>query len=123
MEVQAMGNLTVYQQQRKGEREYAAMQARCAEIRDEERRLTERLRVWTKAQLGKVDRGLTAEDFSLLAHNWYLTSLNDAARGPAFLAQAKEVKQVMDRYESLGRLIWRRAERLTSLALRQLYRS
>ena len=115
-----MVNLTPYQEQRKQEREEQNMQTRCAEAREEERRLEGRLRAWTKQQLGQIDPGLTDEMFPLLAHNWYLVPLQYGKGDPAFLARARNVKEVMDRYGHLQRLIWRRKERLVSLALRQV---
>ena len=115
-----MPNLTPYQEQRKREQEELEMQARCANAREEEGRLEQRLRTWTKRELGQIDLGLTDEMFPLLAHNWYLTRLHYGSGDPAFLAKAQRVKEVMDRYESLQRLIWRRKERLVSLALGQV---
>ena len=115
-----MPNLTPYQEQSKRERKELGMQARCAEAREEERRLEERLRAWTKRELGQVDLGLTDDWFPLLAHNWYLTGLQYGTGDPALLAKARRVKEVMDHYQSLQRLIWRRSGRLVSLALRQV---
>ena len=71
-----------------------------------------------KLELGQIDLGLTDEMFPLLAHNWYLTGLHYGMGDPALLAKARRVKEVMDHYQSLQRLIWRRRERLFSLALR-----
>ena len=115
-----MVKLTPYQEQRKREREEQNMQTRCAEAREEERRLEGRLRAWTKQQLGQIDPALTDEMFPLLAHNWYLTRLHYGKGDPAFLAKARRVKEVMDHYGNLQRLIWRRKDRLVSLALRQV---
>ena len=56
----------------------------------------------------------------LLALNWYLTGLQYGTGDPALLAKARRVKEVMDHYQSLQRLIWRRSGRLVSLALRQV---
>ena len=50
--------------------------------------------------------------FPLLAHNWYLVPLHYRKGAPAFLAKARQVKEVMDHYQNLQRLIWRRKERL-----------
>lgn len=115
-----MTTLTPYQEQRKAQREEQEMQARCAEARNEERRREERLRAWTKGKLGEIDLGLTAEMFPLLTHNWYLVPLHYGAGTPEFLAKARRVKEVMDKYKQLQQLIWRRRERLVSLALRQV---
>ena len=115
-----MPQQTPYQEQRKREQEELEMQARCAEAREAERRLEGRLRAWTKRELGQIDPGLTDEMFPLLAHNWYLTGLHYGMGDPALLAKARRVKEVMDHYQSLQRLIWRRRERLFSLALRQV---
>ena len=70
--------------------------------------------------LVQIDFGLTDEMFPLLAHNWYLTGLHYGMRDPALLAKARRVKEVVDHYQSLQRLIWRGRERLVSLALRQV---
>lgn len=115
-----MTSLTSYQEERKAQREEQEMQARCAEARNEERRLEEALRAWTKQQLGKVDLGLTCEMFPLLAHNWYLVPLHYGTGDEVFLARAQRVKEVMDRYNQLQRLIWDRRKRLVGLALRQV---
>ena len=103
-----MPNLTPYQEQRRREREELEMQARCALAREEEHRLEGRLRTWTKRELGQIDLGLTDEMFPLLAHNWYLVPLHYSKGAPAFLAKARRVKEVMDHYGNLQRLIWRR---------------
>ena len=115
-----MPNLTPHQKKRKREREHLEMQTGCALAREEEHRLELRLRAWTKRELGQIDLGLTDDWFPLLAHNWYLTSLYYGKGDPAFLAKARRVKEVMDHYERLQRLIWRRRERLVSLALGQV---
>ena len=115
-----MPNLSPYQEQRKRKREQLDMQARCADAREEERRLEQRLRAWTKWELGQIDLGLTDEIFPLLAHNWYLVPLHYGKGDQAFLAKARRVEEVMDHYQSLQRLIWRRRERLVSLAPRQV---
>lgn len=114
-----MSALTAYQERRRHEREEQEMQARCAEARHEERRLEEALRAWTKRHLGKIDLGLTADMFHLLAHNWYLVPLHYGHGDQVFQVKARQVKEVMDWYNQLQRLIWRRRERLVSLALRQ----
>ena len=115
-----MPNLTPYQEQLRRQREQQEMQAPCAEAREEERRLEERLRTWTKRELGQIDLGLTEQMFPLLAHNWYLVPLHYGKGNQAFLAKARRVKEVMDHYGNLQRLIWRRKERLVSLALREV---
>ena len=115
-----MPQQTPCQEQRKREQEEPEMQARCAEAREAERRLEGRLRAWTKRELGQINPGLTDEMFPLLAHSWYLTRLHYGKGDPAFLAKARRVKAVMDHYGNLQRLIWRRKERLVSMALRQV---
>lgn len=115
-----MTTLTPYQQQRKGQREEQEMQDRCTAVRAEERRLEEALRAWTKRRLAPIDPGLTDDWFPHLAHNWYLVPLHYGIGGEEKLAKARRVKEVMDRYENLQRLIWRRRERLVSLALRRV---
>ena len=99
-----MPNLTPYQEQRKREREEQEMQDRCADARGEERRLEQRLRAWTKRELGQIHLGLTDEVFPLLAHNWYLTRPHYGKGDPAFLGTARRVKQVMDHYGNLQHL-------------------
>ena len=115
-----MPNLTPYQKKRKREREHLEMQTGCPLAREEEHRLELRLRAWTKRELGQIDLGLTDDWFPLLAHNWYLTRLYYGSGDPAFLAKAQRVKEVMDHYGNLQRLIWRRRERLVSRALGQM---
>lgn len=117
-----MTSLTAYQEERKAQREEQEMQARCAEARDEERRLQEALRAWTKRNLGTIDLGLTHDMFPLLAHNWYLVPLHYGHGDQVFLARARRVKEVMDQYDQLQRLIWQRKDRLVGLALRQVDR-
>lgn len=117
-----MSTLTPYQEQRRHEREEQEMQARCAEARAEEHRFELALRAWTKRHLGVIDPNLNDECFPLYAHNWYLTSLHYGVGGTAKLAKARRVKEVMDLYNQLQRLIWDRRERLVGLALRQVDR-
>ena len=115
-----MAKLTPCQEQRGREREEQEMQTRCAEAHAEERRLSQALRGWAKRQLGQVDLGLTSEMFPLLAHNWYLVPLHYEIKDETKLAKARRVKEMMDQYDQLQRLIWDRRERLVSLALRQV---
>ena len=115
-----MSTLTPYQGQRRDQREEQAMLDRCAEARVEERRLSEALRAWTKARLGQFDLGLTDDWFPHLAHNWYLVPLHYGKGDEVFLAKARRVKEVMDQYNQLQRLIWDRKDRLVGLALRQV---
>lgn len=115
-----MTNLTAYQEQRKRQREEEQMLAKCAEARNEEQRLEKALRAWTKGKLGEVDLGLTSEMFPLLAHNWYLVPLHYGKGDEVFLARARRVKEMMDQYNQLQRLIWQRKDRLLGLALRQV---
>jgi hypothetical protein len=96
------------------------MQDRCAAVHAEERRLEEALRTWTKRRLAPIDLGLTCEMFSLLAHNWYLVPLHYGIGGEEKLAKARRVKEVMDQYDQLQRVIWDRSKRLVGLALRQV---
>ena len=112
--------LTDYQQQRRGDREEQEMQGRCQAARAEERRFEMALRAWTKRRLGAINPQLTCDMFSLLAHNWYLVDLHYGLGDEAHLAKARRVKEVMDQHDRLQNLIWRRRERLVSLAIRQV---
>ncbi len=115
-----MSTRTPCQEQLRHEREERAMRDRCAEARVQEHRQSQALRVWTQRRLGQFDLGLTGDMFSLLAHNWYLVPLHYGTGDEVFLAKARRVKEVMDQYDQLQRLIWDRSKRLVGLALRQV---
>jgi len=96
------------------------MRDRCTEARAEEHRQSQALRVWTQSRLGQFDLGLTGDWFHHLAHNWYLVPLHYGIGDEEKLAKARRVKEVIDQYDQLQRLIWHRRERLVALALRQV---
>ena len=115
-----MDTLTPCQEQRRHEREEREMRDRCDAARTAEHRQSQALRAWTQRRLGQLDLGLTSEMFPLLAHNWYLVPLHYGTGDEVFLDRARRVKEVMDQYNQLQRLIWDRRARLVGLALRQV---